>query len=104
MSVYVDNLQNWGQSRTWRLGASCHMIADTLDELHEMADSIGMKRAWFQAKASTPHYDLTASRRDKAVKLGATVLDRAAFVAKLQEIRAASRPLDPSPPPQPIFT
>lgn len=67
MSVYVDPLIDYG----WRLGPSCHMFADTLEELHDMAKRIGMKRAWFQDKETLPHYDLVKSRRDKAVALGA---------------------------------
>ena len=50
---------------------SCHMAADTLDELHEMARKIGMKREWFQDNGRHPHYDLVKRRRDKAVALGA---------------------------------
>lgn len=51
----------------------CHMTADTLDELHRMADKIGMERRWFQAppKASHPHYDIPESKRAKALALGA---------------------------------
>ena len=51
----------------------CHMTADTLDELHGMADKIGMERRWFQAppKASHPHYDIPESKRAKALALGA---------------------------------
>ena len=59
MAVYIDKLRNWG----WRLGPSCHLIADTNEELHAFAAEIGLKRQWFQAKASGPHYDLTAWRR-----------------------------------------
>lgn len=33
MAVYVDSLVNYG----WKYGPSCHMMADTLEELHEMA-------------------------------------------------------------------
>lgn len=33
MGVYIDELRDWG----WRLGPSCHMIADTNEELHEFA-------------------------------------------------------------------
>jgi hypothetical protein len=47
------------------------MMADTLEELHEMADKIGLKRSWFQGKASTPHYDLIESKRELALKNGA---------------------------------
>lgn len=81
--IYVDALINWG----WRLGPSCHLIADTLEELHEFAKSIGMRRAWFQDHGRLPHYDLTAARREKAVKLGAIELDRAGFVKKIKELR-----------------
>jgi hypothetical protein len=71
MTVYVDWLMNHG----WRLGPNCHMTTDQEDltELHEMARRIGMKRTWFQPAppASVPHYDLVASRRTRAIKLGA---------------------------------
>lgn len=68
MSVYVDPLMNHG----WRLGPSCHMYADTLDELHAMARKIGLKLKWFQCqKAAFPHYDLVESRRYYAVLYGA---------------------------------
>jgi hypothetical protein len=83
VSAYVDELRDYG----WRLGPSCHLIADTLDELHEFAARVGMKRAWFQDAASAPHYDLVASRRKRAVTLGAIELDRRAFVMKCRELR-----------------
>lgn len=83
MSVYVDCLRDWG----WRLGPSCHLIADTLDELHAFAARLGLKRAWFQNKRSGPHYDLTASKRQTAVVLGAVELENREFVAILRRIR-----------------
>lgn len=71
MTVYVDPLKDWG----WRLGPSCHMIADTDEELHAMADAVGMKRSWAQEMGNPNrymrHYDLVASRRKRAVALGA---------------------------------
>jgi hypothetical protein len=71
MSVYVDPLKDWG----WRLGPSCHMTADTDDELHAMAAAIGMKRSWAQdmdqPSQAMHHYDLVASRRRRAVAKGA---------------------------------
>ena len=78
MAVYVDSLVEWGWVLRGRSVASCHLFTDTLDltELHAMAAAIGMKRSWFQDKRSAPHYDLTASRRARAVELGAIEVDR----------------------------
>jgi hypothetical protein len=75
MSVYVDKLRDWG----WKLGPSCHLIADSNEELHEFAAKIGMKRSWFQKKSSGPHYDLSASKRADAVKWGAIELEDEPF-------------------------
>jgi hypothetical protein len=83
MSVYVDALADRG----WRLGPSCHLIADTVEELHAFATRLGMKRAWFQPE-STPHYDLTEGRRILAMRLGAVELDRLSLVRKLRELRS----------------
>lgn len=70
MTVYVDTLEPWpgGNGRLW-----CHMATDNngLDELHAMADKIGLKRTWFQDHYRVPHYDLTASKRRLAVAAGA---------------------------------
>ena len=68
MTVYVDD-PIW----PFRGMVMCHMVADTLDELHAMAERIGMQRAWFQEppKASHPHYDLNEERRSLALELGA---------------------------------
>lgn len=83
MSVYVDPIR---EVQYGRWGYACHMIADTVEELHAMAEAIGMKKDWFQLK-SFPHYDLLRFRRDAAVKLGAVELDKRLFIRRLQEIR-----------------
>lgn len=37
-----------------------HLVADTLDELHKFANSIGIKRNYFHGlRKGHPHYDLT---------------------------------------------
>ncbi|GGX74959.1 hypothetical protein GCM10011309_26440 [Litorimonas cladophorae] len=68
MSVYVDPAKF-----PFRGYIMCHMIADSLDELHQMADLIGMERRWFQTppKASHPHYDIPEDKRSHAISLGA---------------------------------
>jgi hypothetical protein len=71
--VYIDPLIDYG----WRLGPSCHLTADSIEELNKFAMSIGMKLSWFQeGKGSMPHYDLVASKRRLAVKYGAKELTR----------------------------
>lgn len=51
----------------------CHMLADTDDELHEMAAKIGVNRKWWQSpeKTSGSHYDIASSKRTLAVQFGA---------------------------------
>ena len=72
MSVYVDELQVWPNAWGPFKAGSCHLAADTLEELHEFAAQLGMRRAWFQeGQGRHPHYDLVKSKRDLAIKLGA---------------------------------
>ena len=84
MAVYVDYAEN----RFGRM-IMCHMVADTLDELHEMAAAIGMRRDWFQP-GSTPHYDLSKSRRALAIKNGAIEADRKKMVEIIRLYRTQS--------------
>jgi hypothetical protein len=82
MAVYVDRLCNYG----WRHGPSCHLIADSIEELVEFAVSMGLRPEWYQPKSS-PHFDLTAGGRAAAVMMGAIELDNRAFVTKLRQLR-----------------
>lgn len=72
MACYVDNPElTFGRMKM------CHLVADSIGELHEMADKLGMKRSWYQCppKASAPHYDLSKGKREVAIKLGAEISD-----------------------------
>lgn len=88
MSVYLDPMVDWGK-RIGRAGPRwCHMLADTLDELHAMADKIGLRRAWFQDHASMKHYDIGTDRiRALAVAAGAVECDRRTFVGHMRRLR-----------------
>jgi hypothetical protein len=72
MAVYVDDAFCEGDWGRWSGGG--HMQADSVVELHEFAARLGLKRSWFQSKPNRPehdHYDLTAGKRQQALRLGA---------------------------------
>ncbi|OAE72574.1 hypothetical protein A7J71_11180 [Achromobacter insolitus] len=87
MAVYVDRMR-----AGYRRMVMCHMLADTDDELHAMADRIGVARRWHQ-KAGTPHshYDICLSKRAQAVAAGAMEIDRQQLAALIQRKRAATK-------------
>lgn len=67
MTVYVDDMAAaFGRMKM------CHMLADTDDELHAMANRIGVSRRWWQAPPKhDSHYDIALSKRALAVRYGA---------------------------------
>ena len=95
MSVYVDGIfdaipqGDTALAQQARRNGSkwCHMMADSLDELHTMADKLGLKRAWFQpaARLYLCHYDLVPSKRAVAVRAGAIEVNGRAFMRELME-------------------
>lgn len=66
LAVYVDNVRVAWRGRMW-----CHLVADSLQELHEFAKQLGLRRSWFQHSASYPHYDVTVEVRELALEMGA---------------------------------
>lgn len=97
MSVYVGALFDsmpFGQSRGWRkrYGHACHMWADTEKELHEMARTIGLRRAWFQPHRTLPHYDLTAKRRVAAIMAGAVQASEKEYIRRLRSAPTSGEP------------
>jgi hypothetical protein len=81
VSAYVDELMSYGQRA--RPGParnffgegrpSCHLGADSDEELHAFAERLGLRREWAQDDRGNRaiHYDLTPARRTLAVRLGA---------------------------------
>ncbi len=89
MAVYVDILLKYefkGAPKCFNSG-SCHMYADSLEELHDFAKKLGLKRSWFQETKLLNHYDLVLSKRKLAVKLGAIEHNWKEAVTKWREIR-----------------
>jgi len=71
MAVYVDNMRIVKRGKAW-----CHLVADSLDELHNFAQQLGLPTSWFHRKVSHPHYDITVDVRDLAIARGAIVATR----------------------------
>jgi hypothetical protein len=69
--VYVDDMYKSPMGQLGRMKMS-HMIADTTEELLQMADKIGVKRKWIQYPGTwSEHFDVSISARKKAVEYGA---------------------------------
>ena len=71
MSVYVDDAVHPWRGQRW-----AHLMADTLEELHAMAQRLGIPRRAFQNKTSGAHYDVTADLREDAIRFGAIAISR----------------------------
>lgn len=67
MTVYVDSMR-----AAYRHMKMCHMVADTSEELLDMADKIWVNRKWLQkAGTSHEHFDIAMTKRAMAVANGA---------------------------------
>lgn len=79
MAVYVDPNLNWPKTEHWPYGSVSHMYADTEQELHDMANRIGLKRSWCSDKTQPGskllHYDLSPTKRLAAIRAGAIPKD-----------------------------
>lgn len=76
MTVYVDNMRL--HAKVGRLDARwSHLMADSDEELIEFAKSIGLRPEWIQEpdKPYGPHFDVTESKRQQAIRMGAQEVD-----------------------------
>lgn len=83
MAVYVDNVKVKWRGRLW-----CHLVADSVEELHAFARQLGLQRNWFQNAASYPHYDVTVEVRQKALNVGAIEGDRVEIITCARKMKA----------------
>lgn len=83
VAIYVDDEQISWRGKLW-----CHLVADSLPELHQFAAKLGLRQAWFQARSVYPHYDVTLSVRDKALGMGATLGDRRTILMCAKSLKA----------------
>lgn len=80
MAIFVDKVRRWPQPAKPGLAQryfgngkpSCHMWSDQDDlELIAFAKRIGLSKAWIQRDSPIVHFDLTPSKRDRAILMGA---------------------------------
>lgn len=65
--VYVDSM-----NAKFRNMIMCHMMADTHEELMDMATKIGVAHKWIQYPGTNKeHFDICASKKVLAIKAGA---------------------------------
>ena len=98
MTVYVHKLEGQNRAFFGRTGGPDPwfvLTADTDDELHAFAASLGIRRdpgtpVGPQQELVTRHYLLTEGEHDRAVELGAQVIT-AREADKMERQRAAAR-------------
>ena len=88
MACYVDTVRAYPGSGL-RFSEFCHLLADTREELHAMADALGIPRRFVQDHPWRWHHDLPAHLRARAVELGAREVTMHEVGALLRARRAA---------------
>lgn len=102
MPVYVDPLRQWGHGPSCFRGGSCHLMADSLEELEAFARSIGLKPEWLQqSQQGIVHYDLTRRRREDAIRKGAVPVDGQDFLHLVRRLKCQSQSLSTLRPTRP---
>jgi hypothetical protein len=83
MAVYVDNY-----GAAFGRMIMSHMIADSHEELLEIARKIGVQEKWIQYEGTyREHFDICLSKRKKAVLLGAIEMSPIELVKKMYSRR-----------------
>lgn len=81
----MDEARWWHHGRRW-----CHLVSDeSLAELHEFADAVGIPRRGFQGD----HYDVPEEYRTELIEAGALVVESREL---LRRLKAAGLRLSPS--------
>lgn len=87
--VLVDEIRQYANGpRGWLYW--CHMASDDLspeglEELHRLAEAIGLRREWFQNHPRHPHYDLPPDKRVLAIAFGAVPVTSREMVRRLKQ-------------------
>ena len=87
MSVYVDNARiPYGRM------LMSHMVADTSEELLQMADTIGVARKWLQHPGEPKeHFDICQAKAMLAVRAGAITISQRDLELRFLRLQVVSR-------------
>lgn len=89
MAILLDSFQNGarGPIRFWHRRCG-HLVSDSsLEELHEFAERLGLRREWLHLK-SVPHYDLTGKHYELALERGAILVSSREIVRRAVRLEA----------------
>jgi hypothetical protein len=84
---YVDSVREYPDAGL-RHTRFCHLLADSREELHAMADALGVPQRFFQDHPWRWHHDLPESLRARAIELGAREVTLHEVGAMLKRRRA----------------
>ncbi|QRD62702.1 DUF4031 domain-containing protein (plasmid) [Xanthomonas citri pv. citri] len=97
----------WVEEALWPRGKFIcgHLLADSLTELHAVADALQLTRQYFVGHALVPHYSIPDDKVELAVAAGASRLERRsreailhrAWIGCARERSAAGCGADPPP-------
>lgn len=79
MTVYVDDSKIPHRGTVW-----CHLMADSFSELEGFARKLNLHPSWRHGD----HYDLTPSKRAKAVQLGAQQVTARELIPLRKKLRS----------------
>jgi hypothetical protein len=82
--IYVD-AATWKKSPNGRKSYA-HMAADSIEELHEFAERIGVKRHFWHASKTAPHYDITTEQHALALQHGALLVSSREVLEKSKHL------------------
>ncbi|MBU5617954.1 DUF4031 domain-containing protein [Psychrobacter sp. TAE2020] len=88
MAIYVDFVSIEFKGYKW-----CHMLADSLQELHDFAELIEVDKRLFHGNASYPHYDITLQMRLTAIENGAFAADRKKIIECAKKLKVELKAL-----------
>ena len=88
--VYVDPIRPCLKTKRWPYTKGAHLVADTVEQLHDFAGRLGLQRSWFQDRPGLPHYDVTEGMRWQAIRKGAIEITQKQLVEMMQVNRKAA--------------